>query len=162
MIDLDVTLTAREPVTFEDHQDAIIGIRLAPAFDEKNGGMPMNAEAYRGEAGIRGRASRFLGWRTTIAGKSVGAAILDHPANLHSPARWHLRSFGFFTANPFARKAFDPAAESGPKPMAAGEKLPLRYGVVVYSGYVRCRSVVAGVCPMIGKSLLFVLLLLHV
>jgi hypothetical protein len=134
VLDVDVTLTAREAVTFEDHQDAIIGTRLAPAFDEKNGGMPMNAEGYRGEAGVRGRASRFLDWRTTIGGKSVGVAILDHPANLHAPARWHLRSFGFFTANPFARKSFDPGAESGAKPMAAGEKLRLRYRVVVYSG----------------------------
>ena len=134
VLDVDVTLTAREPVTFEDHQDAIIGTRLAPAFDEKNGGIAMNAEGYRGEAGIRGRASRFLDWHTTIGGKRVGIAILDHPTNLHSPARWHLRSFGFVTANPFARKAFDPAAESGAKPMVAGEKLRLRYRVVVYSG----------------------------
>lgn len=133
-IDADVTLTAREPVTFEVHQDAIIGMRFAPAFDEKNGGMPMNAEGFRGEAGIRGRASRFLDWRASIGGKRVGVAILDHPANLHFPARWHLRSFGFCTANPFARRAFDPAAESGAKPMAAGEKLRLRYRVVIYSG----------------------------
>lgn len=134
VLDVDVTLTAREPVTFEDHQDAIIGIRLSPAFDEKNGGVPMNAEGYRGEAGIRGRASRFLDWRTTVDGKRVGLAILDHPSNWHSPARWHLRSFGFFTANPFARKAFDPLADSGAKSMVAGEKLRLRYRVVVYSG----------------------------
>lgn len=134
VIDVDLTLTAREPVTFEDHQDAIIGIRLAPAFDEKNGGIPMNAEGYRSEAAVRGRASRFLDWRTTIGGKKVGVAILDHPSNLHAPARWHMRSFGFFAANPFARKAFDPAAESGAKAMAAGEKLRLRYRVVVYSG----------------------------
>lgn len=134
VVDVDLTLTARAAVTFEDHQDAIIGMRLAPAFDERNGGEPMNAEGYRGEASVRGRASRFLKWQTQINGKNVGVAILDHPSNLHSPARWHLRSFGFFTANPFARRSFDPAADSGAKALAVGEKLHFRYRVVVFSG----------------------------
>src|SRR6185295_10132795 len=49
VVDIDVTLTARESVTFEDHQDAVIGIRLHHGFDEKNGGMAMNAEGFRGE-----------------------------------------------------------------------------------------------------------------
>jgi hypothetical protein len=111
-----------------------LGARLAPAFDEKNGGMPMNAEGFRGEAGIRGRASRFVDWRAQVGGKAVGVAILDHPANLHAPARWHLRSFGFITVNPFARRAFDPAAETGEHRLAKGGKLKLRYRVVVYSG----------------------------
>lgn len=134
LIDVDVTLTARETVTFEDHQDAVIGVRLAPAFDEKNGGTPMNAEGFRGEAGIRGRASRYLDWRATVDKTAVGLAILDHPDNLNSPARWHLRSFGFMTANPFARRSFDPNAPSAAKTLRAGESLRLRYRVVVYSG----------------------------
>ena len=134
VMDVDATFRARETVTFEDHQDAVIGIRLHPNFDEKNGGMAMNAEGYRGEAGIRGRASRYVDWRTTIGKRPVGVAILDHPENLNSPARWHIRSFGFFTANPFARRSFDPNAPSGGKLLRAGETLRLRYRIVVYSG----------------------------
>jgi len=134
ILDVDATLTAREAVTFEDHQDAVIGIRLHPGFDEKNGGMAMNAEGYRGEAGIRGRASRYVDWQTTLEKEPVGVAILDHPENLNAPARWHIRSFGFFTANPFARQAFDPAAPSAAKSLHPGDKLRLRYRVVVYSG----------------------------
>jgi hypothetical protein len=134
IIDVDAVLTARAAVTFEDHQDAVIGIRLHHGFDEKNGGMAMNAEGYRGEAGIRGRASRFVDWRAALGKTPVGVAILDHPANLNAPARWHIRSFGFFTANPFARQAFDPAAASASKTLSPGEPLRLRYRVVVYSG----------------------------
>jgi hypothetical protein len=134
VMDVDVTLTARKAVTFEDHQDAVIDIRLHPGFDEKNGGMAMNAEGFRGEAGIRGRASGYVDWKTTLGKESVGVAILDHPQNLSSPARWHIRSFGFFTANPFARQAFDPNAESAAKSLQPGEKLRLRYRVIVYSG----------------------------
>ena len=134
ILDVDLTLTARKAVTFEDHQDAVVGIRLHPGFDEKNGGMAMNAEGFRGEAGIRGRASKYVDWKTTLGTDAVGVAILDHPENLSAPARWHIRSFGFFTANPFARQAFDPNVASGAKSLQPGERLRLRYRVVVYSG----------------------------
>lgn len=134
VMDIDLTLTAREAVTFEDHQDAVIGTRLRPEFDEKNGGMAINAEGFRGEAGIRGRASRYVNWQATLGGEAVGVAILDHPENLNAPARWHIRNFGFFTANPFARRCFDPAAPSAAKTLQPGETLRLRYRVVVYSG----------------------------
>ncbi|MGJ5819161.1 PmoA family protein [Paludibaculum fermentans] len=140
VMDVDLTLTAREAVTFEDHQDAIIGVRLAPGFDEKNGGMAINAEGFRGEAGIRGRASRYVDWRATLQGNPVGVAILDHPDNLNAPARWHIRSFGFFTANPFARRAFDPAAPPASKTVRSGETLRLRYRVVVYDGKIDIES----------------------
>lgn len=134
VIDIDLTLTARAAVTFEDHQDAVIGTRLRPEFDEKNGGMAINAEGFRGEAGIRGRASRYVNWQATLGQEPVGVAILDHPENLNAPARWHIRNFGFFTANPFARRCFDPAAPSAAKTLQPGESLRLRYRVVVYSG----------------------------
>ncbi len=48
IFDVDVVFTALKEVTFEDHQDAVIGMRLSPSFDEKNGGMPVNAEGLRG------------------------------------------------------------------------------------------------------------------
>lgn len=142
-IDVDFTLTARgpDPILFEDHQDAVIGIRLGPAFDEKTGAYPENAEGYRGEAGIRGRASRWVDWRAKIDGKHVGFAILDHPANLNSPARWHLRSFGFLACNPFARQSFDPAATSGEKQLKPGESIRLRYRVLVHDGPIDLKSI---------------------
>ncbi|MCX6604007.1 MAG: PmoA family protein [Acidobacteria bacterium] len=141
-IDVDFTLTARsaEPVLFEDHQDAIIGVRLGPAFDEKTGAYPENAEGYRGEAGIRGRASRWVDWRAKIDGKHVGFAILDHPSNYNSPARWHLRSFGFLACNPFARQSFDFAAPSGEKELKPGESIRLRYRVLVHDGPIDLKT----------------------
>jgi hypothetical protein len=134
ILDVDLTLTAIQAVTFEDHQDALIGIRLSPAFDERNGGMPVNAEGLRGEAEVRGKASRYVHWRTRTTGEDVGVAILDHPENLNSPARWHLRSFGFFTANPFGRKVFDEKTESAAKRLEANDSIHLRYRVIVHSG----------------------------
>ena len=96
--------------------------------------MPVNAEGLRGEAEARGKASRYVDWRTKIDGADVGVAILDHPENLNAPARWHMRSFGFFTANPFGRKIFDDKAESARKSLKANDSIHLRYRVIVHSG----------------------------
>jgi hypothetical protein len=139
-IDVDFVLTARAPVVLEDHQDAVIGVRLGPAFDEKNGGYPENAEGFRGEAGIRGRASRWVDWKTKVNGETVGLAIVDHPANLNAPARWHLRSFGFLACNPFARQTFDPTAASGEKKLNPGESLRLRYRILVHDGPIDLKA----------------------
>lgn len=134
IVDVDVVFTALKEVMFEDHQDAVIGIRLSPAFDEKNGGMPINAEGLRGELATRGKPSRYLDWRTRVNQEDVGVAIFDHPENLNAPARWHLRSFGFFTANPFGRKVFDSEAPSAAKELQPQQAIHLRYRVVVHSG----------------------------
>ena len=141
-IDVDFVLTARAPgpVVLEDHQDAVIGVRLGPSFDEKNGGYPENAEGFRGEASIRGRASRWVDWKAKVNGETVGLAILDHPANLNAPARWHLRSFGFLACNPFARQAFDPTAPSGEKKLNSGESLHLRYRILAHDGAVDVKA----------------------
>ncbi|HEU0119632.1 MAG TPA: PmoA family protein [Bryobacteraceae bacterium] len=134
IFDIDVVFTARQEVTFDDHQDAVIGIRLSPAFDERNGGMPVNAEGLRGEAETRGKTSRYLDWQTKIGNEDVGVAILDHPKNLHAPAHWHLRHFGFFAANPFGNKVFRAEAKSLAKTLRANESLRLRYRIIVHSG----------------------------
>lgn len=141
-VDVDLVLTARgdEPVTFEDQQDAVIGIRLGPAFEEKTGAYAENAEGFRGEAGIRGRASRWVDWKAKMGGQMVGFAILDHPENLSSPARWHIRTFGFLACNPFARQAFDPNAATAEKVLKPGESVRLRYRILVHDGSVDMKA----------------------
>src|SRR5262245_14276746 len=44
VIDIDLRLTAKQPVTFEDNHDAILGLRLATEFEEGHGGKAVNAE----------------------------------------------------------------------------------------------------------------------
>lgn len=133
MFDVDVTLTARDSVRFEDHQDSVLGVRLSTAFDEVNGGKVMNAEGYLGELGARGRASRYIDWFADVAGERVGFAILDHPGNLHSPARWHIRSFGLVAVNPFGKKVFDPDADDAGHSLAKDESIRLRYRIIVHT-----------------------------
>jgi hypothetical protein len=70
-----------------------------------------------------------------IAGKSVGVAIFDHPANPKHPTYWHVRAYGLFAANVFGERDFyaDPSRD-GSLTLARGESLRFRYRVVIHAG----------------------------
>lgn len=138
MLDVDLELEAIEPVTFSDYQSNIIAVRLALTFDEHYGGRVVNAGGGVNEAGTRGRRSPWLTWTATLrSGEHVGVTMFDHPSNLNYPTRWQVRAKGFFMANPFGGQVFarfDPtaASENGEHAMRRGEKLRLRYRVVIH------------------------------
>jgi hypothetical protein len=132
MFDVDLHLRAKKAVKFEDHHDAVIGMRLGPAFDEKNGGHPVNAQGLVGEAGTRGQRSEWIDWLTELDGEKIGVALMDHPSNFAFPTRWHIRSMGLLVASPFAQHDYAPGAPDGGKTLAAGEELHLRYRVLIH------------------------------
>lgn len=132
MFDVELELKPKQEVTFEDHHDAVIGIRLGPAFDEKNGGRPVNAQGLTGEAKVRGQRSEWVDWGTDLEGEAVGVALLDHPSNYSFPTRWHVRSMGLLVASPFAQRTYDPEAADNSKTLGAGETLRLRYRVLIH------------------------------
>jgi hypothetical protein len=69
-----------------------------------------------------------LDYSGTAEGDPVGVAILDHPANPRSPVAWYaIRSA--------AMSFFNPAVLSAaPLPLRAGERMTLRYRILVHSG----------------------------
>lgn len=138
-LDIDIELEANEPVMFADHQSAIIGLRLALPFDTHYDGWVANASGATNEAGVHGRRSPWLVWTgITSGGQRMGVALLDHPANLNHPPRWQVRDKGFLMANPFGGRIFapfDPAAarENAEYSMKSGDKLRLRYRLLIYA-----------------------------
>jgi hypothetical protein len=136
--DIDLELEAMEPVTFDDQQNAIIGLRLALPFDTHYDGWVANAAGGLNEAGVRGRRSPWLVWiGITSGGQRMGVAIFDHPSNLNHPTRWEVQDKGFLMANPFGGRAFAPfdptaAKEDAAHTMKRGDKLRLRYRIVIY------------------------------
>jgi methane monooxygenase PmoA-like len=146
MFDIDIELEARESVTFEDVQDAILGVRLALPFDNHYGGQVTNAEGSVGEEGTRGRRSAWLDWTAELDpkeyqtsphghGEKIGVAVFDHPSNLNYPSRWQVKDFGDFSVNPFAGlifQKFDKTAQAGGHAMKPGDKLHLRYRVLIH------------------------------
>jgi hypothetical protein len=132
MFDVELELEARQRVVFEDHDDALMGMRLNPAFDQKRGGRLVNAEGGVNEEGVRGKRSPWIDWTTDLGGEKIGVAIFDHPSNYNYPTRWHVRSFGFLDANPFAQREFDKSLPDGSHPLEKGEKLRMRYRILIH------------------------------
>jgi hypothetical protein len=137
-LDVEIELEANEPVTFDDHQSAIIGLRLALPFDTHYDGWVVNAAGGLNEPGVRGRRSPWLAWTgITSGGQRMVVAMFDHPSNLNYPTRWQVRDKGFFMANPFGGRTFAPfdataAKESAEYRMRRGDKLRLRYRILIY------------------------------
>ena len=132
MFDVELDLEARRRVVFEDQDDALIGMRLNPSFDQRNGGRLVNADGLSQESGVRGKRSRWIDWTADLDGEKVGVAVFDHPGNYNYPTRWHVRSFGFLDANPFAQRDFDPSLPDGSHALEKGEKLRMRYRILIH------------------------------
>ncbi|MGD9637079.1 MAG: DUF6807 family protein, partial [Pirellulales bacterium] len=108
---------------------------------------PLTVDANRGAHLVNSRGKMdgdawglFADWIDDygpVNGEELGIAILSHPSNFRHPTRWHVRTYGLLAANPFGEGDFPPDGsepKQGPKTLAKGEKLPLRYRVILHSG----------------------------
>jgi len=136
LIDYDMVFTASEgPVRFGDMKDAGFNIRVATsmAVDSKQGGKIINSEGVTDAAAWAKRA-KWVDYHGPVDGETVGIAILDHPSNLRHPTPWHVRTYGLFTANPFGTRSLDPKSPDGAFTVQKGERLKLRYRVILHKG----------------------------
>ncbi len=133
IIDLIVTLHARDRVVFHDDKEGLLGIRVARflesagekggTFSDANGrptevqssnlpgatGVYLTSDGKQGDQawGTRGRWCALTG---NTAGHEVTLAIFDHPGNPNYPTYWHARGYGLFAANPLGQHIFDAKA----------------------------------------------------
>jgi len=149
IIDLDITLTAATNVTFGDAKDGVLGIRLVPALQEdkviKEKGKPdrtvpgapgkiVSSSGGEHEKAVWGKPADWVDYSGQIGNESLGIAILDHPSNSRR-ARWHVRAYGLFAANPFGDTAFSGAKPSGTGvALDPGASLHFRYRIVIHPG----------------------------
>lgn len=132
VMDIDLRLKAVKLVTFEDARDGVIGMRLAPAFDEKLGARMVNSEGVVGEKPIEGTHAKWVDWEATLDGERVGVALMDSPANHRAPTTWVTRGKGLLFANPFAQRFYDKAREDGSMSLQPGDELRLRYRLLIH------------------------------
>jgi hypothetical protein len=139
-IDIDLRLTAKQPVTFADNHDAILGLRLGTEFEEGHGGKAVNAEGVTGWEKLRGSRSSWVDWHATVGGEDVGVAVMDSPQNFRYPTPWHVRDYALLFASPFASRDYSPSAPNGSLALKTGDELKLRYRILVHSGPVDVAS----------------------
>jgi len=133
VFDIDLRLRGIKLATFEDSRDGIIGIRLAPAFDESAGGKVVNADGVQGTKLIEATHAPWVDWQSDLDGEKVGVTIMDSPKNRRAPTTWICRPVGLLFANPFAQRYYDKSRENGSLSLQPGDELRLRYRVLIHS-----------------------------
>jgi Family of unknown function (DUF6807) len=140
----DILLTAsHREVTFDDTKEGLLGFRVAPSMKEKNGGTITASDGSVGESNCWGKTFDWIDYSGEVDGNPVGVTLMDHPGNLR-PSRYHVRSYGLFSINPFGEKAYTKGEnEEQPVHLAPGESLRLRYGVYFHDGDLKMANVAA-------------------
>ena len=120
---------------FGDTEDGGFAMRLADPFRQEAGAVLLNSNAQQDTENIWGRAARWVDYSSTVGGVPAGVTILDHPANIRHPTRWHGRGYSLCAANPFGLRDFSGNDDAdGSYVLPQGETLTLRYRVVVHEG----------------------------
>ena len=135
-IDVDQDLVVGDkPVRIGDRKDAGLFIRVpvSVAVDAKEGGRIVNSEGAV-DADAWAKPARWCDYHGPVDGEKLGIAFLNHPSSFRHPTRWHVRTYGLFTANPFASKAYAPNLPDAAITLAPGETLRLRHRLIFHSG----------------------------
>src|SRR5215510_10159800 len=132
MYDVDLRLKAIKLSTFEDSRDGLIGFRFATGFDEAHGGKVVNAEGRQGANQIEGSQATWVDWQAELDGEKVGVAVMEFPANHHSPTSWRSMPFGLLFANPFAQRYYDKSRQDGSMSLQPADELRLRYRILIH------------------------------
>ena len=148
-IDYQITIKASEgDVTFGDTKEGTMAIRTNPVLRVTGPvakGKCCNSEGVKGKA-IWGKQAKWVDYWAPIgpsagsgqAPKTVGVAIFDHPSNPRHPTRWHARTYGLVTANPFGLHHFARKPKgTGNMIIKAGKSVTFRYRFLFHSGDVK-------------------------
>jgi hypothetical protein len=140
MVDIEMAFHATErDVTFGDTKEGgIISVRVATSMDVARGGRIENSYGGINEAETWGKRAQWCDYSGPVDGQWVGIAIFDHTENLRHPTYWHVRNYGLMTANCFGISYFtqDPK-NRGDYTLKGGEKLRLRYRLLIHEGEAR-------------------------
>ena len=117
-------------LVFGDQEEMGLGVRLATPLSEKNGGLVATSEGVQGAKLAWGMTAAWAAYSRELDGQSRGIAIFPAATN-PVPTWWHCRDYGVIVANGFGKRVL-PAATEGKLIIKRGEKLSLRYGVLLF------------------------------
>ncbi len=144
MMDFDIEMTpASGDVAFGDTKEGgLLSLRIAYTMREKlpngdRGGVITNAEGAVGSGDAWGKASRWCDYSGPVGGITAGLTIMDHPANMFYPTRYHVRNYGLFTANPFGLSHFIGKGNDGTQVLKSGESWRQHYRLYIHNGDVK-------------------------
>jgi len=123
----------RDSFNFGDQEEMGLGVRLATPIVVKNkaGGRILDDKGNLNEKNIWGKPSLWCDYAGPVNNIFAGVMIIPDPDNFN-PCRWHVRDYGFMTANPFGHKAFK-LGESHKVIVEPGKSLRLGFGILLHS-----------------------------
>lgn len=134
LIDWTSEFTGTEDFAFGDQEEMGLGVRMATPLTVKNGGEMRNSNGSKNEKQIWGKQADWCDYRGTIEGQPVGITLMTDRKNFRR-SWFHARDYGLLVANPFGQNAFT-KGEKSKVVVRKGQKLRLRFAILVYSGQV--------------------------
>lgn len=129
----DAALRATEgDLIFGDQEEMGLGVRMATALTEKNGGRLRSSAGLESARNTWGQQAQWCDYSATREGRRLGVTLLAHPANFR-PSWWHTRDYGLMVANPFGRAAMKQGDLSRIL-VKRDSQLRIRFGIWVYAG----------------------------
>jgi len=135
-IDIDQVFTASNfDVRFDDRKDAGLSIRVpsSMAVDSKKGGRIINSEGLA-DKDAWGKPARWCDYNGPVDDETLGIAFLNHPSSLRFPTRWHVRTYGLFSANPFLQHDADTNLPEAPVLLKKGQQTALHHRLLLHVG----------------------------
>lgn len=120
-----------QEVVFGDQEEMGLGVRVATAITEKNGGMIRTSAGAKGAKETWGRLAAWSDYSGLVGQCRVGILLMPDPGNFR-PSWFHNRDYGLMVANPFGRNAFT-GGEKSAVIVKKGESLRLRFAVLVHT-----------------------------
>lgn len=130
LLDCHFIITALKDISIARAKHAFFAIRCAPDIAPTYGGTLINSNGDRGAEGTYGKPAwwcSYFGRRSLRPDLIEGIAIMDHPENFGGNCPWFTRDYGHLSPQPFEFL-------KEPFQMAKGDKLELRYRIVLYTG----------------------------
>lgn len=123
-IDIDSEFEASDgELYFGQDGHSYLGIRVADAIDEEDGGLVTDSAGRSGCDAINEQVADWVDYSGRLGTHAVGITAMNHPGNL--PTLFRARAYGFFGPSPFFETDYR---------LPAGERLLFRYRVVVHDG----------------------------
>ncbi len=143
-VEIEFHASAGIPVTFADMKDAGFSLRLPTSMSltSKQGGKIINSEGHTDKDTWAKRA-KWVDYHGPVGGEHLGVAFMDHPTSFRHPTPWHVRDYGLFTANAFGSKSLDKTLPDAAHTLKPGEKLKLRYRILLHKGDEKSANIAA-------------------
>ena len=136
VMDLEIVLTGvKESITIVGKKDSGLTVRVAHTMcvDAGQGGRIVNSKGdSNGQAW--GKRATWVDFNGPVNGKTMGVAMLNHPDSFRHPTPWHVRTYGLFTANPFALREVAGEEDSGDLVLAKGQSITLKHRLIFHEG----------------------------